>query len=263
MTDTQEIATPASLLPFTVNTVPVDAPWTWLAAGWRDMWRQPTLSLGYGLFFSLVSIAIVAALFSADVASLSMAAAGGFMLMGPMLAVGLYELSRRIEKGDPIKARAIIFVSTCSPSQLAYLGVILMVALLLWIRIAMLLFALFLGQQGFPPMEDFLTSLITTNNGIGLIATGTAIGAVMAMGVFVISAVSVPILLDRDVDFITAIIGSITAFNKNQGTMLLWAVLVGAFSALGLVTLFLGLIVIFPLLGHSTWHAYRSLISNR
>jgi len=245
----------------TIRSVPVDAPWRWLAAGWADIWRSPVLSLGYGLFFSLVSISIVAVLYFYELASLSMAMAGGFMLLGPMLAVGLYELSRRHETGEPLKAMAIILVSTRSPTQLAYLGVTLMVLLLAWIRIALLLFALFLGTQGLPPADQFLSALITTSNGIGLLAVGTAIGAAIALAVFVISAISVPILLERPIDFFTAMIASITAFNKNQGAMLLWAALVAGFSVVGLLTLFLGLIVVFPLLGHATWHAYRDLVA--
>ncbi|MEM8800575.1 MAG: DUF2189 domain-containing protein [Pseudomonadota bacterium] len=243
-----------------INEVPVDAPWMWLAAGWRDLWKRPLLSLGYGVSFSLISFAIVYALQSADAAALSLAAAGGFMLLGPMLAVGLYELSRRLEAGEPTPAGAILFVATKSPTQLGYLGVALMVVLLLWIRVAMLLFALFQGPQGFPPLDEFMSSLITTQNGIGLLVTGTIIGGGMALAVFAISAVAAPLLLDRDIDVMSAIITSIKTFNQNTGAMLLWAALIAVFGAIGLVTAFIGMIITFPLLGHTTWHAYRALI---
>lgn len=259
MSDTTALR-PASADQYAVNAVSVDAPWTWLAAGWRDLWKAPVLSLGYGLAFAIISALIVLALFSAEAASLSMAAAGGFMLMGPMTAVGLYELSRRLETGEAIHAKDVMFVATKSPTQLAYLGVFLMVILLLWIRIAMLLFALFQGPQGFPPFREFLTSLITTPEGVGLVVTGSIVGGALALAVFVTAAVSAPMLLDRRIDVMTAIITSINAFQKNQGAMLLWAALVGVFGAIGLVTGFLGLVVVFPLLGHTTWHAYRALV---
>ncbi|MFZ5609490.1 MAG: DUF2189 domain-containing protein [Pseudomonadota bacterium] len=243
-----------------IATVPLDAPWTWLAAGARDITRRPGLSLGYGLAFT-IAVAIVAfTLTRAQMTAFALALAGGLMLVGPMLGVGLYELSRRHETGEEARARDIILVATKSPTQLAFLGVLLMLVLLAWIRIATLLFALFWGTQDFPPLADFLPMLLFTGHGLSLLLVGTAIGGAIAFLVFAMSAVSVPLLLERDIDAVSAIATSFNAVKRNFWPMLLWALLIALFTAIGIATLFVGLVFTFPLLGHATWHAYRDLV---
>lgn len=245
---------------FAVNKVTLDAPWRWLAAGWSDLWQRPGISLGYGVVFVVVSVVLVGGLVLVDLSSLALALAAGFMLVGPLLAVGLYETSRRLETGEPITARTAALVATRSPSQLAFLGIILMLLLLAWVRIAMLLFALFFGPGGFPPLAEFVPILLFTSKGIGLLAVGSAIGGMLALLVFAISAVSVPMLMARDIDAITAVVTSVNAVRRNIGPMLLWGWLIVLLTAFGIATLFVGLIVTFPLVGHATWHAYRALV---
>lgn len=243
-----------------INTVAMDGPWAWLAAGSRDMMRRPALSLGYGLVFAIISAMLVYGVTQLDMTAFAVALAGGFMLIGPMLAVGLYEMSRRYEAGEEVRARNIIFVATKSPTQLAYLGALLMIALLAWIRLATLLFALFWGTSDFPPMADFLPKLLFTTQGLGLLVTGTLIGGFIAFAVFAMSVISVPLLMERDIDAISAVIASFAAVQANWLPMLLWAGLIALLSAIGIAMLFIGLVFTFPLLGHATWHAYRAIV---
>lgn len=241
----------------------MDSPWRWLALGWRDMWAVPGISLTYGLVFFGVSAAIVAGLAVLSWSAVALAMAAGFMLVGPMLAVGLYEASRRLEAGEPLHLRDIFFVATKSPSQLALLGGALMLVLLIWMRLATLLFALFFGGEGFPPLSNFLQTLFFTSHGLGLMVMGTAVGAVLAAFVFAISAISVPMLMERDMDAVSAMGESALAVLRHPKELLLWAWLIAVIMAAGLATLLVGMIIAFPLIGHATWHAYRDITAQK
>ncbi len=244
-----------------IKTIGSEAPWAWLSAGWRDLSAAPGIALSYGLIFALVSAAITVGLWSFDYIEYLPPLAAGFMLVGPMMAVGLYETARRLKAGETPTLGSALLVSTRSPLQLAFLAVLLMVALMFWMRIAMLLFALFMGTTHVPPAEQLLTELLLTQNGIALLIVGSLIGAVISTLVFSVSIVSVPLLLERDVDTITAIITSLRAVARNWKVCLLWAWLIALLSAAGIATFFVGMIVLFPLLGFASWHAYRALVS--
>jgi len=243
-----------------IREVRLDDPWNWLSAGWQDVWRAPRISLAYGCAIALASFLLTACLFSLQMTSLVLVLAAGFMLIGPMLAVGLYETSRRLETGEPLSFRNVLFVTTHSPAQLAFLGVLLMLAMLAWIRVATLLFALFFSGGHFPPLTEFVPTLLFSWHGLGLLMIGTAVGGVIAFLVYAASVISVPLLMVQDRDAISAVLMSLHAVVRNPGPMLLWAWLVALLTACGIATGFIGLIVIFPLLGHATWHAFRALV---
>lgn len=243
-----------------LRRVPSEAPWSWLAAGWRDLKRARWVSAAYGLFFALASAAITVGLWLTDSLQVLPPLAAGFMLVGPLLAVGLYEVSRRLEAGKPVTIEAAVLSITRSPVQIAFLGVLLMVLLLFWIRLAFLLFALFLGTGSAPPPEILVSQLLFTPEGLGLLVVGTLAGALLAFFAYAISVISVPLLLDRDVDAMSAIIASLRSVKLNWKPLLLWAWLIALITAAGIATLFVGLIVTFPLIGHATWHAYRDLV---
>lgn len=244
------------------NRLTLDDPWRWIAAGWRDMWAMPMISLIYGAVFSLISLSLSATLFIAEWSSVVLALGAGFMLVGPMLAVGLYEASRRLEANEPVSLRDVFFVEVASPAQLAFLGALLMLVLLAWMRVATLLFALFFGLDGFPPIADFLPTVMFTPHGLGLAVVGTAVGAIIAFIVFAISALSAPLLLDKNMDAVSAILASVRCIRENFGPMLLWAWIIAMVMTVGMATLFLGMIVAFPLVGHATWHAYRACLKD-
>ncbi|MFQ5774366.1 MAG: DUF2189 domain-containing protein [Kiloniellaceae bacterium] len=243
-----------------IRRVALERPWAWLAAGWRDIWRAPHVSLTYGALFAAISLALTVGLFLAGLEYLLPPLAAGFMLVGPMLAVGLYETSRRLQAGEPVTLRAALLVATRSPTQLAFLGILLMLILLAWMRLATLLFALFFGTLEFPPLPEITQLLFFTWPGLGLLVVGTAVGAVLAAIVFAISVVSVPMLMVREVDAITAMVLSVRTVRANLAVLTLWAWLIIVLTVCGLVPAYLGLIVTFPLVGHATWHAYRDLI---
>ncbi len=249
--------------PVVIARIPFDAPWGWLAAGWRDLWAAPHISLLYGAAFSLAAYVFVFELSEFNALPLLLPLAGGFLLIGPLLAVGLYEISRRRAHGEPIRFGEILLAGRGARGQLAFFGVILLILYFLWLRIAFLLFMLFFGPVPFPPVSEFIPTLLFTQHGLGLLVTGTAIGAVLAATAYSISAISVPMLLDRKVDTITAMISSVRAVFMNPAAMGLWAVLIAALIGLGVATLFLGLIVAFPLVGHATWHAYREIAGEK
>ena len=252
-------AGPATITP-KIRRIALDEPWAWLAAGWRDLWKRPGVGLSYGAAVTAISILLALGLFSLHMSSIVIALAAGFFLVGPMLAVGLYETSRRLETGEEITLSSVVIVGTKSPTQLAFLGVFLMGAFLVWIRAATLVFALFYGSQAWPPLEQFLSELLFTWSGLGLLVVGTVAGAVIATCIFAATVVSVPMLMSERIDAITAVVTSFQTVIKNPGAMLLWAWMVAILIGVGMATGFLGLIVTFPLIGHATWHAYRGLV---
>ncbi len=200
---------------------------------------------------------MTAPLLAYDLLALAIPVAAAVVFCGPLLAVGLYELSRRIAAGEPTHLSAIALVRTKSPTQIAFMGLALAFFALVWIRLATLLFALFFGEYH-QPFTELLRVLLLTFDGIVFLAIGSLIGAGLSFLAFSISAISIPRLVDRDTDAITAIATSVTAVRRNFWPMMLWAWLIGVLTAIGLATLFVGFIVIFPLVGHATWHAYRA-----
>jgi uncharacterized membrane protein len=244
----------------TVEPVPFDAPWSWLAAGWRDLWRAPRISLLYGAVFATLSAALALGLMVTGLASLILALGGGFLLVGPLAAVGLYEVSRRLESGQSVEAGELLRSRPKALGQLGFFGGILAFVYFVWLQLAFLLFMLFLGSRGLPPASEFVPTLLFTAHGLGLLVTGTIVGGALAALVFAISAISVPLLMTRRIDAVTAIAASLAAVLLNPKPMALWAALIAGFMALGLATLFVGLAIVFPLIGHATWHAFRDLV---
>ena len=244
-----------------VRAVAFDAPWDWLAAGWGDLWRHPRVSLTYGAVFSLLAMFLLWGLLQYGWQSMILAMAGGFIILGPFAAVGLYDASRRIEANEPVTLSSALTAATHAKGQLSFMGAVLFFAFFVWIQIALLLFMLFIGTTGFPPPSEFIPTLLFEPCGLGLLVAGTFVGALLAVIVFSMSAISVPMLYDRQIDAVSAMATSVEAVRLNWKAMALWAVLVAGFMALGLATLFVGLIFAFPLVGHASWHAYRDLVA--
>jgi uncharacterized membrane protein len=243
-----------------VARVPFDAPWTWLAAGWRDMWTVPQVSLAYGALFAIISALLAAGLLGGGLESLILALGGGFLLIGPIAAVGLYETSRRLADGERVTLADVSRSILSAPGQLGFFGAILAFAYFVWLELASLLFMLFLGSKPLPPASEFVPTLLFTPAGLGLLVVGTIVGGALAALVYAISAVSVPLLTVRRIDAVTAMQTSLAAVRLNPQAMALWAALIAGFMALGLATIFVGLVIVFPLIGHATWHAFRDLV---
>ncbi|HYG90556.1 MAG TPA: DUF2189 domain-containing protein [Azospirillum sp.] len=261
ITHRRPTAAPPSTLP-RVRTVDTERPWIWLAAGWRDMCAAPLISGFYGLLAVASSFMMVAGLAMLELHYLVLPMAAGFVLVGPVLAVGLYETSRLLERGERVTPVAVLGAYRRNGAQIAGMGMVLMLALLAWIRIALLLFAMFYSSAP-PALDQLVDRIFFSAETIPFLLTGTALGAVIATTVFAISVVSLPMLLDRDTDVFTAIATSVEAVRRNPRTMLVWAALIALFTAAGLATAFIGLALAFPLIGHASWHCYRDLVGER
>ena len=231
-----------------------------LAAGWRDLWREPRIGLCYGTAFAAASLALAVGLLETGLASLMIALAGGFLLIGPLAAVGLYATSRRLEAGQRVTMSLLLKDTLPSGGQLGFLGAILAFAYIVWLQLAFLLFMLFLGSTPLPPPSAFVPMLLFTPRGLGLLVTGTTVGAVLAALVFTISAISVPLLMTRRIDAVSAMAASVACVRLNPKPMALWAGLIAGIMVFGVASLFAGLVVAFPLIGHATWHAFRQLV---
>jgi uncharacterized membrane protein len=247
-------------LGYAVRRVPLDEPWDWVARGWRDMCALPVMSLAYGAIFCVAGWLAFYWLNRIELSSLIAVLAGGFVLVAPLFAAGFYEMSRLIEKGEPVTVRAVCRGCTAAIGRLGFFGIVVFFGYFAWVELSYLLLSLFLDGSEVPEASDFVQSLIFTNAGLSLLIASVVLGAVLAAMVFTLSSVAVPLLLDKDVDAVTAMVTSVRAVSQNPGPMLLWAAIIAGHMALGLATAFVGLVVIFPLLGHATWHAYRALV---
>jgi uncharacterized membrane protein len=181
------------------------------------------------------------------------------MVIGPLIANGLYEKSRRLEEGEPVGLAPMMFVRMRSGYQAFFLGVMLLGLFLLWMRAAVLTYALFFGLVAFPGMDEILPMLFLTPTGWAMLVVGSAIGALFAAFAFAISVFAVPMLLEERTDALTAMGVSMAMVWSNLKVMLCWGAIVLGLFAVSVLTLLLGLVVVFPLLGHATWHAYRAM----
>ena len=231
----------------------------WLRAGWADLKLRPALSLVYGLLVFLVSLAVAAGLFALGWGSVLFPALAAFLVVGPVLAVGLYEKSRRIAAGEPLSLRNIIFVHARSGGQILFVGVILCLLMALWMRAAVIVYALFFGMRPFPGFDHVVGMLFTTPTGWAMLVVGGAVGGVFAAFSFAISALSIPMLLGERLDALTAMGTSMALVWNNLPVMVTWGAIVTGLFLVSLATGLVGLIIVFPLLGHATWHACQNL----
>lgn len=242
-----------------INIVPPDRPWAWLAAGASDLRRASGTSLAYGAAWVVASFLVSVSLYALDLAYWLLPMIAGFMFVGPVVAVGTYAISRALERGETPSLGAAFGAWRANPVQLSLMGVGLMIFMIAWLRLAALLFALFFGMES-PDPGNLYAALLTTPQGLGMIVVGTMIGAVLTFGAFAVSVISLPLLLDRDISAVEAIVASLSCVAMNTRAMLLWAVILTVSILIGVLTFYIGLVMILPLLGHASWHAYRDLV---
>ena len=243
-----------------IRRVELDRPWQWLTAGWRDLTRAPLLSVSLGLVFALAGWLLTFGLWWANLLYLVLPMATGFMIVGPILAIAFYEISRRLAAGEPISFTGAFAPFRRNPRQIAVMSFVLLLILLTWLRIAAMIFMLYWGLEP-PSFEELVVNTFLRPASLPFLIIGTAIGGLFAFLSFAVSAVSIPMLADRRrADAITAMVTSVRTVVENPRAMLLWAALIAAVIGLGLATLYLGLVVTVPLIGYATWHAYRDLV---
>jgi uncharacterized membrane protein len=239
--------------------LPASAAFDWLRAGWQDIVDNPMPSLSYGVLVFLVSLAVVACFVSFGWDYILFPALAGFMVVGPLIAIGLYEKSRRRALGERIGLGRMIFVKPASGGQVLFTGVLLCLLMLTWMRAAVLIYALFFGLRPFPGLDHIVGMLFTTPVGLAMLFVGSAVGGLFAAFSFAISVFAIPMQLDKRVDALTAMGSSTALVWNNLPVMLTWGAIVLGLFLLSLATGLLGLIVVFPLLGHGTWYAYRAI----
>ena len=255
--DTPGAENPASRFP-TIRLVAPAAILGWLQAGWQDCRQGGLASLFYGACFAVAGwlMQMVFAKAYALFAGLTT----GFLLLGPFLAIGLYDLSRRIEHGERPQLLPTLVAWRQNLANVGLFAALLAVVLLVWARASIVVFALFFAG-GLPTFADVVRTVLTFEQA-DFALVYFAVGGFFATFVFAISVIALPLMLDRKTDAITAAIASLVACGRNPGTMLLWAACIVVLVSMGFATLFFGLIVTMPLVGHTTWHAYRDLVDN-
>jgi len=232
-----------------------------LARGWDDFTAMPSHAVFLCLIYPVVGFVIFRLVLGANVLPLLFPLAAGFALIGPLAALGLYEMSRRREQGLDVSWKHALDVFR-SPSLAAIiaLGLMLVAIFLTWIAVA---HAIYVANFGYVPaasMPDFVHQVFSTPAGWTLAIVGNGIGFLFAVLVLTLSVVSFPLLLDRDVGIATAILTSVRAVLANPATMAAWGLIVAALLFAGSLPAFFGLAVVVPVLGHATWHLYRRVV---
>lgn len=242
-----------------VYRVSLSHPFAWLREGAGDLARNWPLSLTLGMVFSLFGYGIVSHFLYKS--HLAMALTAGFLLIAPFLAIGFYGISCKLEdkqamQDDEDKAFACIRNNGAS---IGLFGVLLAFILSGWERISAIMVALML-QGDVVSLGPFSFNILWAAEHWQFVVSYVGFGALLAALVFAISVVSLPMMMDRKVDVVTAVITSLVVVRQNLLPMLFWAAVIVALTAVGIATLFIGMVIIFPLLGHASWHAYRDLV---
>jgi len=232
-----------------------------LARGVDDFVAMPSHAVFLCVIYPLLGLVLIGMTVGNSTLPLAFPIAAGFALVGPIAAIGLYELSRRREAGlDSSSRHALDVLHSPSLPAIVALGVLLMAIFLIWLAVAEAIYVANFGYAAPVSIRQFALDVLTTRAGWTLIVVGTGVGFLFAVVVLTIGAVSFPLLLDRDVGAATALLTSIRVVKTNPGTMALWGFIVAASLAIGSIPFFLGLTVVMPVLGHATWHLYRRAV---
>jgi uncharacterized membrane protein len=232
-----------------------------LALGWKDFTRAPVLGLIFSAVYVLGGWLILWASTTEGQIWWTLPASAGFPILGPFIACGFYEISRRLEAGEPLSAGEIFAVIFRQKDrQIPAIAAVIVVYFLFWNFLSHMIFALFLGNATMTNVSSSLDVFLTPE-GLTMLVFGTLVGAAFATLLFCLTVVSLPMLLDREVDFVTAMLTSFALVRENPRVMLGWGALIAVCLFLGMLPAFLGLFIVLPLFGHASWHLYRRAIS--
>ncbi|MDQ2089116.1 DUF2189 domain-containing protein [Marimonas arenosa] len=232
-----------------------------LRRGWADMKRAPGYSLLFASAYVIIGLILAYVTWVTGKSYWLIFAAVGFPLVGPFAACGFYEVSRCLERGKELDVGFVCTtVARQGRRQLPSLCAVIIMIFLFWFFLAHMIFALFLGLSTMTNVSSSFEVYLTPN-GLMMLTVGTLVGAAFALLLFMITVISMPLLHDREVDFVTAMIASFQTVLKNPMPMLFWAVLISVLTFVAMIPAFLGLYLVLPLLGHASWHLY-DLISS-
>ncbi|MDT8991511.1 DUF2189 domain-containing protein [Curvibacter sp. APW13] len=257
---TDNNATPASprapgVLDFRILSPTLASPGQWLMRGWQDFRAAPGIGLFFGACFCAMGWALLAIYQFAPAYTLALSA--GFLLTGPFLALGLYQVSQSLERGETPTWWGAVTAWNSHRGQLALFGGVLLILEMLWGRSSMVVFAV--SFDGMPDFSGSLLKLLDPQN-LSFIVVYTCVGAIFAALVFAVSVVSIPMMLDQEVDAITAGLTSIRLVLSQLPVMVLWGAVITALVVLAMIPGFAGLLVVGPVIGHASWHAYRACV---
>ena len=238
-----------------LKRLPLSAPWQWLKLGWHDLRRKPAVSLFFGVCFALMGLAVLMVFRHAPIYTLALCA--GFLLLGPLLCLGLYEVSRRLERGEAVTLSDALSAWRANLAQIAIFGTVLLILEMLWGRAALVVFAV--SFNGMPDFAGSVLKLLDAAN-LGFIVAYLGVGALFAGLIFGVSVIAMPLLLDRRSDAISAGLASLKLCLTQPLVMLLWGLIITLLVVLAMLPMFAGLIVVGPWLGHASWHAYRAAL---
>ncbi|WP_419796612.1 MAG: DUF2189 domain-containing protein [Terasakiella sp.] len=241
------------------NKVHIEAPAKWLRAGWHDFKMAPGVGLTYGAIFVLAGYGLFWGLEALNLTYLILPLSGSFILFAPWLALGLYEVSRLREKGE-----TPTFANTCmawkkAPRRLGLMAFVLLLIMMVWTQVAVVLYALILGGASLS-LENISIDLLSHTDGIVFLTIGSGVGLIFACLVFLLTAVSVPLILDREIGTFEAMAFSVKTVMKNSHVMWSWAFTIAIIAWFALASFFVGLVIAMPVLGYASWHAYRDLV---
>ncbi|MDM7458422.1 MAG: DUF2189 domain-containing protein [Paracoccus sp. (in: a-proteobacteria)] len=231
-----------------------------LASGWRDFRRAPAFGLLFSAFYVLGGLVLAAVALAIGQDWWLIPFILGFPLIAPFAAVGLYEVSRRIELAEPLDWSQVIRVVIAQKDrQIPSMAMVILLMFMFWVFVAHTVFAVFFGTVSLTHVTSSI-ALLTEPRGLVMLLVGTVIGAGFAFALFSFTVVGLPLLLDVETDFISAIITSIEAVRLNFSVLMTWAALIAAMLFVAMLPVFLGLFVVMPVLGHASWHLYRRLM---
>ena len=239
-----------------LRRLPLTAPLHWLRLGWADLRRAPGIGCLFGACFALMGLAVLAVFRHAPLYTLALCA--GFLLLGPLLCLGVYQVSLRLERGEPPSIEDALGAWLGNVRQIAIFGFVLLILEMLWGRAALVVFAV--SFDGMPDFAGSLAKLLAADH-LGFITAYLAVGAVFAGLIFAVSVIAMPLLLDRDTDAVSAGLASLKLCLTQPLVMLCWGALVTVLVVLAMLPYFAGLVVVGPWLGHASWHAYRAAMA--
>lgn len=237
----------------------MDAPFRWLCAAWRDLWRAPLAFLTYGAGITIVSILLSWALYATNLDFWVIVLTAGYVFVAPMLAMGCYEGGRLLEKGCKPTLRQMIFVRAAFRQDVAYLGLALLMIYFIWTGFAQIVYGASTYQL-YKSVPELVAFAVGTRDGLAMLAIGSLIGGVMAYFTFTFVVVSAPMLLDPRANVFSSTAASFDAVARNPVCLTIWAATIAAFILISAMSGFLLLVLMFPWLGLASWRAYRELV---